>query len=259
MGIIVSFINAKGGVGKTTSASNVAAAIARAGKKVLLIDTDQSANATKAMCNVQIKKTITNLLRGSRDELPWDNEVVYPSVEENLDIIPSCSEVSVVELELVSEWGREMILKNALEEIKDQYDVIVIDTKPSLGVITNNVLCASDEIIIPVYESFSVDGMLDMFKILTVIKKRKMNPKLRIRGLLLTMYDPKTNMAKEIKHELVNAPFGAYVLSTTIPRNIDLAYCARNKQSIFQYAPYSKGAIAYNALAKELMEKWGML
>lgn len=259
MGIIVSFINAKGGVGKTTSATNVAAAIARAGKKVLLIDSDQSANATKAMCAETIDKNIKDMLRRSKEELPWDNDVIYPTIEENLDIIPSCSEVSVVELELVSEWGREMILKNALDAIKDQYDVIIIDTKPSLGVITNNVLCASDEIIIPVYESFSVDAMIDMFNILTVIKKRKLNPKLRIRGLLLTMYDPKTNMAKDIKNELVNAPFGAYVFETTIPRNIDLAYCAKEKKSIFQYNPDSKGAQAYTALTNELMIKWGMV
>ncbi len=258
MGITVSFINAKGGVGKTTSAANVAAALARNGKRVLLIDTDQSANATKAMCNKEINKTIKDLLLNSRDELPFDEGVIYPSVEENLDIIPSCSEVSVVELELVSEWGREMILKNALEEIKDRYDVTVIDTKPSLGIITNNVLCASGEIIIPVYESFSVDAMMDMFNILSVIKKRKLNPKLRIRGLLLTMYDPKTNMAKEIKNGLKSASFGEYVLETTIPRNIDLAYCAQEKQSIFQYNPDSKGAKAYKALTEELMTKWGM-
>lgn len=259
MGIIVSFINAKGGVGKTTSATSVAAALAREGKKVLLIDTDQSANATKAMCTETIEKNITDLLHRSRDELPWNDDVIYPSIEENLDIIPSCSEVSVVELELVSEWGREMMLKNALDSIKDRYDVIIIDTKPSLGVITNNVLCASDEIIIPVYESFSVDAMMDMFDILTVIQKRKLNPNLRIRGLLLTMYDQKTNMAKDIRHDLVNSSFGSFVFNTTIPRNIDLAYCAKKRKSIFQYNPDSRGAQAYAALTNELMNKWGMV
>ncbi len=259
MGIILSFINAKGGVGKTTSAVNTAAAIARKGKKVLLVDADQSTNATKAICSVKIDKNIADMLRGAKDGLPWDNTVIYPSVEPNLDIIPSCSEVSVVELELVSEWGREMILKNALDSIRDQYDVIIIDTKPSLGIITNNVLCASDEVIIPIYKSFSLDGMKDMFDILTVIKTRKINPKLRIRGILLTIYDKKTNMAKKIKTGLEGSSFGAYVFETVIPNNIDLAYCADVKQSIFQYNPDSAGAIAYEAFAEELMIKWGMM
>jgi len=249
---IVTINNVKGGVGKTTTAINLAAGLARKGKKVLLIDTDHQKNTTDAICNQRISKTIKDVFQDTPIQ-----EAIYPSVEAGLDIIPSCLALSAIEPELFSACARETILRRALEPIRDGYDVIIIDTQPSISVIPMNTLCVADEVIIPVYEAFAVDAIGQMIDVLTLVKKTGLNPGLRIGGILLTMYDPRTNVAKTVREKLMEK-FKTVMFETVIPRNVKLVECTRKKQSIYEYDPDSKGAKAYQAFTEEIMERWGM-
>ncbi len=249
---IVTINNVKGGVGKTTTATNLSAGLARKGLHVLYVDADPQANGTTNLVSQSIDKTIKDLFQGVPAE-----EIIVPSVEPNLAIIPSCLSFSTVEMELISEYAREAVLKNALEPIKNNYDVIIIDTQPSVGIIPINALCAADEVIIPVYEAYALDAMVQMFNVLRQIKQKRLNPTLSVGGILLTMYDPRTNLAKDVREKLIEK-FGPYVYNTTIPRNVKLAECPSHNQSIYEYDPDSAGAKAYEAFTEEVMKRWGM-
>lgn len=249
---IVTINNVKGGVAKTTTATNLSTGLARKGKRVLLIDSDPQANATSNLLKGQPQTTIKHLFQGIDIET-----VIYPSVETNLDVIPSCLAFSTMELELASKIARESILKRAIKPIESKYDVIIIDTQPSVGVIPINALCAADEVIIPVYEAYALDAMLQMTGIISQVKQA-LNSDLKIGGILLTMYDPRTNLAKEVREQLVNS-FGDLVFETTIPRNVKLAESPSHNQSIYQYDPDCAGAKAYEAFTEEVMKRWGML
>lgn len=253
MAKIVTINNVKGGVGKTTTATNLAAGLARKGLRILLVDEDPQGDTTWAICDKDIHKTIKDVFQGTPIK-----EAIYPSVIQNVDILPSCLAFSTVELELASRLARESILKNALEPIQKDYDVIIIDTQPSVGVIPINALCAADEVIIPVHEAFAVEAMNQMVSVLLQIKQYGLNPHLIIGGVLLTMYNPNTNLAREVK-SIIHQRFGAFVFNTTIPRNIKLAECPTVKKSIFEHAPESKGAIAYEQLTDEVCKKWGII
>jgi chromosome partitioning protein len=251
--MIVTINNVKGGVAKTTTATNLSAGLARKGKRVLLIDSDPQANATSNLCLGHVGKSIKDLFQGNKI-----TEVIYPTtVGQNLDIIPSCLSFSTVELELASKLARETILKRALKPIEDYYDVIIIDTQPSVGVIPINALCAAEEVIIPVHEAYALDAMSQMVSIILQIRQA-LNSDLAIGGILLTMYDPRTNLAKEVKELLIDK-FGSALFETTIPRNVKLAECPSHKKSIYEYAPDSTGAKAYEALTEEVMKRWGMI
>ena len=253
MAKIVAINNVKGGVAKTTTATNLAAGLARKGKIVLLIDSDPQANASSNLYpELKAGRTIKDLFQG----IPI-TEVISPSVEAGLDIIPSCLAFSTIELELAAQLARETILKRALKPIRDDYDVILIDTQPSVGVIPINALCAANEVIIPVYEAYALDAMSQMLSIILQVKQA-LNPDLVIGGILLTMYDTRTTLAKEVRDRLLSK-FGTIVFETTIPRNIRLAECPTHKKSIFEYAPESAGAAAYQALTEEVMKRWGMV
>lgn len=252
MVIIVTINNVKGGVAKTTTATNISAGLARKGKRVLLIDSDPQANASSNLLEGQPDKTIKDLFQGAQV-----SEVIYQSVEPNLDIIPSCLAFSTIELELASKLARETILKRALKPIENVYDVIIIDTQPSVGVIPINALCAADEVIIPVHEAYALDAMSQMVSIILQIRQA-LNSDLSIGGILLTMYDPRTNLAKEVR-ELLLDKFGSVLFETTIPRNVRLAECPSHKKSIYEYAPDSTGAAAYTALTEEAMKRWRMI
>jgi len=158
---------------------------------------------------------------------------------------------------LAAQLARETILKRALKPIRDDYDVILIDTQPSVGVIPINALCAANEVIIPVHEAYALDAMSQMLSIILQVKQA-LNPDLVIGGILLTMYDTRTTLAKEVRDRLLSK-FGTIVFETTIPRNIRLAECPTHKKSIFEYAPESAGAAAYQALTEEVMKRWGMV
>lgn len=249
----ISISNQKGGVGKTTTAVNLSAGLVLAGKRILLIDMDPQANATINLLpqGYQTKFTIKDIFYGT--EL---NKAICPSIMKGLDIVPSILGFAAIESELASKIGRELKLKKALnDQVKQQYDFIIIDTPPSLDMISINTLCAADEMIIPIHEFYALEGVSQLMKVITQVKE-DLNPGLKISAILLTMYDERTNLAKEIK-EKIQEIFGDALLNTTIPRNIKLAEAPSHNQTIFDYASDSTGAKAYMDLSNELIGRWG--
>ncbi len=249
---IISISNQKGGVGKTTTAVNLSAGLIHAGKGILLIDMDPQANATINLLpqDSESELTIKDVFYGKKLA-----QAISPSVVDGLDIVPSALSFAAIESELISKIGRELILKKALDDkIKPQYDFIIIDTPPALGMISINTLCAADEVIIPIHEFYALEGVTQLMNVISQVRE-DLNPGLKVSAVLLTMYDERTNLAKDIK-EKVHEVFGDIVLNTTIPRSVKLAEAPSHKQTIFDYAPESTGARAYSALSNELMERW---
>ncbi len=249
---IVSMANQKGGVGKTTTAVNLSAGLVIAGKKVLLIDTDPQANATINLLpeGHDPAFTIKDVFYGKKL-----NEAICPSVMKGLDLVPSALGFAAIESELTSKIGRELKLKKALnDQVKQLYDLIIIDTPPSLDMISINTLVAADEVVIPIHEFYALEGVAQLTKVISQVRE-DLNPNLKVGAILLTMYDERTNLAKDIK-EKIHEIFGDALLNTTIPRNVKLAEAPSHKQTIFEYAPESTGARAYTDLTNELMKRW---
>lgn len=249
---IISICNQKGGVGKTTTAVNLSAGLLHVGKGVLLIDMDPQANATINLLpqDSEPEFTIKDVFYGKKLD-----QAISPSVVDGLDIVPSALSFAAIESELISKIGRELILKKALnDKIKQKYDFIIIDTPPALGMISINTLCAADEVIIPIHEFYALEGVTQLMNVVSQIRE-DLNPDLKVSAIFLTMYDERTNLAKEIK-EKIHEVFGDMVLDTTIPRNVKLAEAPSHKQTIFDYASDSTGAKAYMALTNELMDRW---
>ena len=220
---------------------------------MLIIDTDPQSNATKNLYSGQKADiTIKDLFHGMDI-----SKVIHESVEAGLDIIPSCKSFSVVEQELSTRLAGEKVLYKALKPIEQNYDVIIIDTQPSIGLIPINALYASDEVIIPVYENYAVDAMNQMVGTVYQVRQ-ELEKEIIIGGILLTMYDPRTNLAKEVLKNL-KTKYGSVVFDTMIHRDVNLAKCPEHNQSIFEYAPDSAGAKAYEALTDELLVRWGMV
>ncbi|MDD5567800.1 MAG: AAA family ATPase [Candidatus Omnitrophica bacterium] len=250
MGKVITVCNQKGGTGKTTSAINIAVFLAVAGKKVMLIDLDPQANATSGS-GVNKHKVMKSTYHVLLEELDI-KDVLQPTAVPNLLIAPSNLDLTGAEVELVGSLGREYRLKKALEKAKSEFDFIIIDSPPSLGLLTINGLCAADSVLIPVQcEYYALEGLSQLNNTIRLVKDN-INPGLAIEGVLLTMADFRTNLTKEVIQEVRNH-FKGRVYNTVIPRNIRLTEAPSFGKPIFLYDKDSLGAQKYKELCQEIL------
>ncbi|MBE7015518.1 MAG: ParA family protein [Ruminococcaceae bacterium] len=252
MAKIIAVTNQKGGVGKTTTAVNLAACLAYKGKKVLVVDSDPQGNSSSG-------------LGVNRDEIEYslydcliDTEktpsAIMKTLTRGLWVIPSLPELSAAEIELAGQKNREYFLQKALDTVKDNYDYIIIDSPPALGMITINIMTTADSLLIPIQcEYYSLEGLSQLITSVKNIKK-SLNPDLDIEGILPTMYDGRTNLSQQVLEE-VKKYFPDKVFSTPIPRNVRLSEAPSYGQPIIKYDITSKGAEAYFALARDIITK----
>ena len=250
MGKIISVANQKGGVGKTTTTVNLSTILAKKGKKVLLIDTDPQGNATSGLgVSKDVELSVYDILIGDTEF----DETLQETAIKNLKVCPSNISLAGAEVQLVSMMSREQRLKTKLDKIKDQYDYILIDCPPSLGLVTLNAFTASDSVLIPVQcEYFALEGLGQLLNTVNLVKKH-LNKNLEIEGALLTMYDARTNLSNQVVKE-VKRYFEDKVYKTVIPRNVRLSEAPSYGMPITVYDPRSKGAKAYEKFAKELLK-----
>lgn len=250
MAKIISVANQKGGVGKTTTAVNLASALGVLEKRVLLIDADPQANATSGLGVEEVNFSTYNLLEHSAEVI----KCILPTSSPNVDIIPSHIDLVAAEIELVDRENREYMLREALKSVRDHYDYIIIDCAPSLGLITINALTAADSVIIPIQcEYFALEGLGKLLNTIKNVQKIH-NQDLDIEGLLLTMYDSRLRLSNQVVEE-VNSHFPEMVFETIISRNVRLSEAPSFGESILSYDAESKGAIQYIQLAEEVLLK----
>lgn len=252
MAYVISIVNQKGGVGKTTTAVNLSAFLAKKRKKVLMIDLDPQGNATSGFGfdKMELKNTVYDLLVNDEEI----TNVILPTQVKNVDMCPTNINLAGAEVELVSAISRETILKNAIDTVRDQYDYVIIDCAPSLGLLTINALAACDGVIVPIQgEYYALEGLTQLIDTINMIRK-KLNPKIGITGVVITMHDSRTQLTKQVVEE-VQKYFGDKVFKTFIPRNVRLAEAPSHGQTIDEYDAKSKGAVAYQALASEVLKR----
>ncbi|MFH1994430.1 MAG: AAA family ATPase [Nitrospinota bacterium] len=251
MGKIISIANQKGGVGKTTTAINLSASLAVANQKVLIVDVDPQGNTTSGL---GVKPSDNNVVYNVFVGDPQLSDVIMKTGIDNLDIIPSNINLTGAEIELVSYDRREYILKNFLERVSDQYDFIIIDSPPSLGLLTINSLTAANSVLIPLQcEYYALEGLGHLLNTIRLIKKN-LNPSLKMEGVLFTMFDSRTALSTQVIND-VRTHFKGNVMETVVPRNVRLSEAPSYGKPVIFYDHQSKGAIAYVNLAKEVIER----
>ena len=252
MGRIIAVANQKGGVGKTTTSINLAACLAEKGKKVLAVDMDPQGNLTSGLGvdKDSVEKSIYELIIGEVDI----KEVINKEVLENLDIIPTSIDLSAAEIELIGVDDKEYILRNAIDQVKDQYDFVIIDCPPSLSMLTINAMTTADSVIVPIQcEYYALEGLSQLIHTVELVKDR-LNSKLEIEGVVFTMYDARTNLSLQVV-ENVKDNLQQNIYKTIIPRNIRLAEAPSYGLPINKYDPKSTVAERYMRLADEVIER----
>ncbi|MBQ7097963.1 MAG: ParA family protein [Clostridia bacterium] len=252
MGKVIAIANQKGGVGKTTTAVNLSACLGKQGKKTLLIDIDPQGNTTSGL-GVDPRAVETSVYDCIINDAPM-GEVILKTEFDGLWICPSNIDLAGAELELVMKDNREYVLKNSIEKIKNEFDFIFIDCPPSLGLITLNSFSAADSVLVPIQcEYYALEGLSQLTNTIKMVKK-KLNPELSLEGVLMTMFDARTNLSIQVVDE-VKKFFKDKVYSTIIPRNVRLSEAPSFGQPIIEYDKHSKGAECYTDLAEEVIER----
>lgn len=252
MGRTIAIANQKGGVGKTTTAINLSSCLAEAGQRVLTIDFDPQGNATSGLGleKGQIEDTVYEMMLG---DCTFE-DCLQQDVQEDLDVLPSDSNLSGAEIELLDIENKEFVLKSHLDKVKDDYDFIIIDCPPSLSLLTLNALVAADTVLVPIQcEYYALEGLSQVLRTINIVK-RKMNPSLEMEGVVFTMYDARTNLSLEVV-ENVKSNLNEKIYKTIIPRNVRLAEAPSHGMPINIYDSKSTGAESYRLLAAEVISR----
>ena len=249
---VVSIINQKGGVGKSTTSINLSAALGDLGYKVLVVDFDPQGNTTSGFGieKDELDSCIYNALSDDVDV----KDIISDEVSPKVYVVPATMQLAGAEIELVSQIARESVLKNIIDSVKDEFDYVFIDCPPSLGLLTMNALVASDSILIPIQcEYYALEGVTKLLETMKMVKKR-LNPQLSVFGVLMTMYDSRTILSNQVVEE-VEKYFGDAVFKTVIPRSVKVSEAPSYGQPVTTYAKMNRGAVAYRNLAKEVVKR----